>query len=97
MTPGSVSSALRVGSSSEEESRDAALNFARPKSRILGEPDAVKATFSGLTSRCTTPFSWAAASPSAIWAAISTASAIGSGALASRVRSVSPTTSSVTA
>src|SRR6266542_5503185 len=39
------------------------ITFARPKSRILTRPSRVTKTFSGLRSRCTIPFSWAAARP----------------------------------
>ena len=53
---------------------DSGRIFASPKSRILTSPSARTITFSGLTSRCTTPASWAAARPSASWRPMSTAS-----------------------
>ena len=45
-------------------------DLARPKSRILTTPSRVTIRFSGFRSRCTMPRAWAAASPSATWAAI---------------------------
>ena len=56
----------------------ACVSFARPKSRIFTWPSFVTNTFSGFRSRWTMPFSWAAASPRAIWAPISTALRTGS-------------------
>ncbi len=47
----------------------ACVSFARPKSRILMRPSFVTKTFSGFRSRCTIPFSCAAARPLAVWIA----------------------------
>ena len=44
-------------------------SLARPKSRILTRPSLVTNRFSGFRSRCTIPFSCAAARPCAIWTA----------------------------
>ncbi len=55
---GGVSTPLSIGSRS-------LVSLARPKSMILARPDSVTITFEGLRSRCTTPRTWASASPSA--------------------------------
>jgi hypothetical protein len=52
---------------------------AMPKSATLMRPSSLAITFCGLTSRCTTPRLWAAASAARIPSATSTASAGGSG------------------
>ena len=73
ITPGSVRRVLRVGSSSDAGCAVGAL-LGQPEVEDPGEPAAVRAMFSGLMSRWMIPFSWAAARPSAICAAISAAS-----------------------
>ncbi len=49
-----------------DDSGSGAVTFARPKSRILMGPSLVTKRLSGLRSRCTMPFAWAAARPRAI-------------------------------
>ncbi len=61
-----------------------------PKSTSLTRPPGVTMTLAGLTSRWTIPLAWAAARPSAIWAAIDTASARGRGPRSIFFLSVSP-------
>ena len=53
--------------------RPGCVSWARPKSRIFTRPSRVTKMFSGLRSRWTMPFSWAAARPWAVWIAYSTA------------------------
>ena len=69
---------------------------ARPKSRIFTRPSLRRKRFSGLMSRCTRPFSCAAARPSATRAAFSAALRTPNGPWRSRERIVSPSSSSVT-
>ena len=98
MIPGSVKNALWVASSSEAEAPTIpAFLLASPKSRIRAKVAWARTTFSGLMSRCTKPFWWAAERPSAIWAAISADSVGGIGPRFKRARSVSPATYSETA
>ena len=93
--PGSVCSRPSAGASPRRCAGP--VLFARPKSSTFTRPSPVTKMFSGFRSRWTIPFSWAAASPSAICAARSTALRAGSAPCASRARSVSPSSSSMTA
>ena len=69
---------------------------AMPKSATTARPDCSR-MFSGLMSRCTTPFEWASDKASATSCAMRSASAIGSWrSRSSRARSVSPVTSGIT-
>src|SRR5499427_4162581 len=62
-TPDSVLSGTRVAASA---SGSCPVCFARPKSSSFTMPSLRRMMFSGLMSRCTMPFAWAAASPPAI-------------------------------
>ena len=96
--PRSVPGSVALASVGDFVSSPAAIArcLARPKSRIFARPSFVRTTFSGLRSRWTMPLSCAAARPRAIWAPRSTAFRSGRAPAASRWRSVSPSTSSMT-
>ena len=74
----------------------AGFSFARPKSRILTRPSRDTKTFSGFMSRCTMPLSCAVARPLAICTANSSILRTGIAPAPSRLRSVSPSSNSVT-
>ncbi|OLT09544.1 hypothetical protein BJF77_10180 [Kocuria sp. CNJ-770] len=68
-----------------------------PKSATVTRPPAAIRTFSGLTSRCTSPARWAAASPSRAASITSSASrGVRAPRRRSRSRSVEPSTCSMT-
>ena len=92
------SAADTVGRSPSPAASDSvSVSFASPKSRIFTRPSPVTKMFSGFRSRCTMPFSWAAARPRAICTAYSIAFRTGSAAACcSRPRSVWPSSSSET-
>jgi len=69
---------------------------ASPKSKTFTAPSSRTLTLAGFRSRCTTPFSCAASSASAICAAIFRASRRGTAPAARRVARVGPSTSSIT-
>ena len=68
-TPGSVAGGAVGRFVCGPTAPSACVSFARPKSRILTRPSFVTNRFSGFRSRCTIPFSCAAASPRATWIA----------------------------
>jgi hypothetical protein len=91
--PVEVSVSAAPSACSRRWSRDAASALATPKSVTSAIPP-VTSTFSGLMSRWTTPFSCAYANALAISRSNRVASVTGiSPVLASRARSVSPSTS----
>src|SRR5215469_10355494 len=74
----------------------AACARASPKSHTLHCPSTVSSTFSGFTSRCTTPATWAAASPDKMASMIPRAASAGNRPRSrSRLRSVRPGTYSI--
>ena len=91
--PASVRNAVWVASAPMLAVGGASL--ASPKSRTLATPSGRIITFSGFTSRCTTPAACAAVRAVASWTAISTASRSTGRPRASRWRTVSPSTYSI--
>jgi hypothetical protein len=94
--PITVPGLVAPGDALRPSSAPAGIRFARPKSRIFTRPSAVTKTFSGLRSRWTIPFRWAAARPWAIWTAKERACPRVGSRRPSTSRSVSPSSSSVT-
>jgi hypothetical protein len=91
---GAVGSA--VASTSSAGGGSLRTSWAMPKSRIFTRPSVVRKMFSGLRSRWMIPFACAAARPSAMPAPISAALRHAIGPALMRLRSVSPSSSSVT-
>ncbi len=96
MTPASVASSNSVGEADTSgTSVPVTMARASPKSSTLTTPSPRSLTLAGLRSRCTTPWSWAYSSASAICRAMAIASTLGSGPSASRSARVVPSTSSM--
>ena len=93
-TPASVFSTRCVLSAPAISAVDTA-SFASPKSSTFTKASGRSITFSGLMSRCTMPDACAALRAAATWIAMSSAARIDSRVVASRRRSVSPSTYSI--